>query len=367
LEVYVKANDESLPWDRPDMLRYECEFSVPEMPGGVSDEPLDLSNVLLADKTPAKPSFTSVKPPASQASGQKSVGGLHDNLDLLGYVAMTYRQNKDAIQTWQGKASIESRYTGEKMAMGHDYSATAQFVFDRARKSLCWNTTLNRWTQSREGREEPQPAPQISNGMVTPDAFYRVGSGSSGWPANPAKRPLTLTIAASGDPRSERLQPQLYDFNPLYYLDTFRGDVARDLSFYIGAADHPGLANTKVIREGDLVTIDMGTKESYNRYTLSLSHGCNPVSCSGVSPGMTSEWRWTYEKVDGIWLPKTWMETVHQKGVRDEQRNVTFVENRVNQPVEPAAFSLPRLGVERGDKVQDRRTQPVTQYQYEGE
>jgi hypothetical protein len=49
--------------------------------------------------------------------------------------------------------------------------------------------------------------------------------------------------------------------------------------------------------------------------------------------------------------------------LRCGQRTVTFVENRVNQPVEPAAFSLPRLGVQRGDKVQDRRTRPMCQYQ----
>ena len=58
---------------------------------------------------------------------------------------------------------------------------------------------------------------------------------------------------------------------------------------------------------------------------------------------------------------------MHQKDGRDEQCKVTFVENVVNQPVEPAAFSPPGLGVERGDKVQDRRTQPMNQYQYEGE
>jgi hypothetical protein len=46
---------------------------------------------------------------------------------------------------------------------------------------------------------------------------------------------------------------------------------------------------------------------------------------------------------------------------------VTFIENLVNQAVEPAEFSLPRLGLQRGDKVQDRRTQPMSQYQYEGE
>jgi hypothetical protein len=198
---------------------------------------------------------------------------------------------------------------------------------------------------------------------MTPEALYRYGADLS--PANPANRPLTLTIASLKDPHDGRMQPQLYDFNPLYYLETFRGDVARDLSGYLGWADQPGLATMKVVREGDHVTIDMGTKESYNRYTLSLSQGCNPISCEGVTPGMTSEWRWTYEVRDGIWLPKTWTETVHDGDRRDEQRKVTFVESRVNQRVDPAAFSIPRLGLERGDTINDQRTKQ--RYQYEGE
>jgi hypothetical protein len=246
--------------------------------------------------------------------------------------------------------------------MGHEYSATVRFVFDRARKSVRWNATLDRWTQSREGVKTPQPVPQILNGMQTPEALYRFGNYGS--PGDPSKRPLTLTIYGADDPSHERIQPQLYDFNPLFYLDTSRGDVARDLSFYLGSVDHPGASRIKVIRAGDQVTIDMSSGESFNRYTLSLSQGCNPISDETVEPrGTTWQYRWTYELRDGIWLPKTWTETVRERDSRD--RKVTFVENTVNQKVEPAAFSLSRLGLQRGDNIDDRRT--GQKYQFEGE
>ena len=364
LDVHIEAKDERLPWDRPDHLRYSYEFSVPEIPGGVSDEPLDLGRVPLTDKTPKKPSFADVKPPAPQAPGAKSVGSLRDNLDLLRYVVMTNSQNKAKIHTWQGTATVESRETYEKMTSGQDYYATVQFVFDRTKKSVRWNETLEKLANIRQGHEEPQPVPQIANGMMTPEGLYRLGRYDE--PGNRARRPLELTIYSPSD-SSERMEPQRYDFNPLYYLDTFRGDVARDLSAYAGWADGPGMAGMKVIREGDHVTIDMGTNESFNRYTLSLSQGCNPVGCGAADPGMTSEWRWTYELQDGIWLPKSWTETVHAKNSREEQRKVTFVENLVNRPVEPAAFSLPRLGLQRGDNVRDQRTGPTSGYPYEGE
>jgi hypothetical protein len=210
----------------------------------------------------------------------------------------------------------------------------------------------------------PQPVPQISNGMITPEAVYRVGSFGS--PVNPDRRPLTLTIWSPDDPSDGRLQPQLYDFNPLFYIETPRGDVARDLSVYLGWIDHPGLGGTKVIRDGDQVTIDMGTNDSFNRVSLSLTQGCNPISYeSAGSPGSTWQYRGTYELRDGVWLPKTWIETVRAKDSHDTDRKVTFVENIVNQPVEPAVFSFSRLGLQRGDNVDDRRT--GQKYQYTGE
>ena len=44
LSVYVQVKEEILPWERPQLLCYEGEFSMPKIPGGVSDEPLDLGN-----------------------------------------------------------------------------------------------------------------------------------------------------------------------------------------------------------------------------------------------------------------------------------------------------------------------------------
>ena len=251
--------------------------------------------------------------------------------------------------------------------MGQEYSATVQFVFDRARKSVRWNETLEKWTKIARGQEDPQPVPQILNGMMTPEGLYRFGSHGS--PGNPAKRPLVLTIASLEDRHEGRMQPHLFDFNPLYYYhrNSPHADLVGDLSQLIGRADDPRIAFIKVIREADQVTIDTGSGKAKSYYTISLSQGCNPIIHETTRPEITQEYRWTYELRDGIWLPKTWSETAHEKDRRDVKREVTFVENLVNQPIESAAFSLPRLGLQRGDKVQDRRTQPMNQYQYEGE
>jgi protocatechuate 3,4-dioxygenase beta subunit len=366
LDIYVQEKGDTLPWERSPLRRYECDVSVPEIPGGVSEEPLDLGKVALIDKSPKRFSFDGVSPPAPQATGEKSVGGPRENKELLRYLIATYQQNKAKIRSWQGQATIQNRtvynINNEKEMSGVDYFAKVQFVFDREQKSVRWNDTLEKSSQITQGKEEPQSVPKILNGMMTPKALYRFGLYGS--PGDPAKRQLTLKIAPPED-IDGRMQTQLYDFNPLVFLDTFRGDVAEDLSSYLGWADEHGAAGTKITREGDLVTIDMGTNDMYNRYTLSLSQGCNPVTCSGVEPRMTSEYRWTYENRDGIWLPKTWTYTVREKDRRTEDRTVTFVENVLNEKVDADAFTIPKLGVKRGDEVDDRRTKQ--RYQYEGE
>jgi beta-lactamase regulating signal transducer with metallopeptidase domain/protocatechuate 3,4-dioxygenase beta subunit len=403
LNVEVRAKGETLPWEQLLYVRYACSFSVPEIPGGVSDEPLDLGVVKLREISRPEPPPAAVKPPPPQAAGEKTVGQLQDNPELLRYIAVTFKQNKEKIRTWQGKATIENRSLSQQGAVGQAYSATAAFVFDGPRKSVRWNTTLDTWTQIRDGQEEPQPVPQISNGMVTPEGFYRVASGgSSGWPVDPARRPLTMTIDAVG---RDRFQPQLFDFNPLFYFGTSRGELPRELSRPVARAEtdaeradrasatplsvksedgHPTInvapepMRSKVTREGDQVTIDSSLAElSLSvRYTISLKHGCNVTGSDEVRPGSSREQHWTYELRDGIWLPNNWSETVRRKDSPDNQRTVTFVENFVNRPVEPGAFSLPRLGLQRGDKVQDKRTQPAdvprgampwNEYQYQGE
>ncbi|MHB1037353.1 MAG: carboxypeptidase regulatory-like domain-containing protein [Pirellulales bacterium] len=357
LSVSIKLKEDLLPWEQTRSVIYHCEFSVPEIPGGVSDEPLDLGNLTLQGEAPRELPAGPVKPPAPQRAGEKSVGGLRDNLELLRYVLMTCRQNQAKIRTWQGKATIASREAYETRAIGVDYSANAQFVFDRARKSVRWNTTLEQWTVSRKGVKEPQPVPQISNGMQTPAGFYRVDQGDS--PVNPARRPLPLTID-SPDVSFGRMQ---YDFNPLHYysLDPPYGSLVELLSNYLARTSEPAIAMIKVIREGDLVTIEQLRSASYS---ISLSQGCNPVRYISQLSQSTRECHWTYELRDGIWLPKTWTETIHEQNTRDLERKVTFVENRVNQPVEPEAFSLSRLGLKPGDNVDDRRT--GQKYQYEG-
>ena len=210
--------------------------------------------------------------------------------------------------------------------------------------------------------DDPQPAPQILNGMQTPEALYRYGYYGS--PGNPAGQKMSLWIYSFPQ---ERINQNQFDFNPLYYLGTDRGEVSHDISGYLNIRDQPGITGIKIVREGDNVTIDLSLREITQSYTVSLSQGCNPISFETKYSGSTWEYHWTYENVEGIWLPKTWTKSEHQKDQSDEERKVTFVENLLNRPVDAGAFSISSLGIHPGDEVQDRRTDPPRKYNYEGE
>jgi thiol-disulfide isomerase/thioredoxin len=390
LKAHMTSTEPRLPWERPKMLCYEGSFTMPEIAGGVSDEPLDLGSVQMVDKTPPAPRLDSVQPPASMPAGAKRVGGLRDHVELLRYVAAQNQQNKGKIRTWKGMATVEDRESADEEGVGYDSSTTVGFVFDQARKSVRWNETLDKWMRIERGQRIPQATPQIFNGMVTPGGLYRFAQ-SDDVLDDSDKRPMVLTICEPDDGSWGRLvkdsygrqQPPFRDFNPMAGFDVgmfpfgdfsvlssidflmLRGGLGQDLSVYLALADSPGLAGIKVILSGDTIMIDIGDADVCVRYTLSLSQGCNPIACDSILPVGHSEWRWTYESVDGIWVPKTFSETSHRKGKCDEQRKVTFVENRVNLSVEPGAFDLYRLGIQVGDKVVDQRT--GQEYIYLGE
>ena len=101
------------------MLRYACDISIPEIPGGVSDRPLDLGNLTLIDKSPKKLSSAPVKPPTPQARAKGRSAGCATNWELDAVVA-TYQENKAKIKTWQGRAKIEcrSKFDYDKQADG---------------------------------------------------------------------------------------------------------------------------------------------------------------------------------------------------------------------------------------------------------
>jgi protocatechuate 3,4-dioxygenase beta subunit len=360
----VKADADNMPWEFPETLRYKADCIVPDVQGGVNDEPLDLGLVQLKDESGKELPTTPVKMPGPQAPGEKTVGTMADHFELLRYVIATNKENTQKIKTWQGKANVDSRsifvHSGTKT--GSNYSDVVEFVFDRSKKSIRWNNTLNKYSRINDGVDDPLPVPQIINGMFTPEAFYRYGSYGS--PGNPATQKLNLWIHSF--PR-ERINRYQFDFNPLYYLETERRAVAKDISGYMKLIDQQGFTGIKITREGDNVTIDFSLRGNTQYYTVSLSQGCNPIHMETKDPTSTWVYHWTYENIDGIWLPKTWTESVHQKDQRDEERKVTFVDNVVNRPVDAGAFSLPSLGVKPGDNVQDRRIDPPRQYNYEEE
>jgi hypothetical protein len=144
-------------------------------------------------------------------------------------------------------------------------------------------------------------------------------------------------------------------------LLTPRGNLAGDLAGYIQLAEEPCLGRVKVQRDGDLVVFDIGPTDGFNRHTISLSQGCNPVVYDAIQEESTWQCRWTWEKRDAVWLPASWSKTERQPG-RSSEWKVTFAEHVVNQKLPDDAFSLATLGLQPGDEIHDMRTQKRSKY-----
>ena len=230
LGVMLKAKDGGLPWDRPELLRYSGEI-IRSRYARRRERPTAGLGQRAARGQDAQETILCLGQAARSPSRGRKEQSANCGTIWTCCVTSLRPTGRTRRRSKHGKARprVERRQVYGKEAVGQDYSATVQFVFDRARKSIRWNTTLEKWAKIVQGHDDPQPVPQIINGMMTPEGLYRFGSYES--PGNPKNRPLVLTITSvafvPGRPHEGQLQPQQYDFNPLYYysLNQQHGDL----------------------------------------------------------------------------------------------------------------------------------------------
>ena len=219
---------------------------------------------------------TPITPPAAQAPGEKTVGTMIDHLELLRYIVATNRENTQKIRTWHGKADVQVPISLCTQRRRKPASITpprwSSSSIGRKNRSA-GRILLNRYSRINDSADDPQPVPQILNGMLTPEAFYRYGSlrfaRQSGRPKNES---VDLLVSQRADqPVSIRFQSALLPGNGV------AAEVAKDISGYLNMLDQPGITGIKIMREGDNVTVDHSLRDITQYYTVSLSQGCNPI------------------------------------------------------------------------------------------
>ena len=290
------------------------------------------------------------------------------DIELLRLVATAHQANRAKIRTWQGRAQIEVIHSDANGVIMRD-KQTVDFLSDRSRDVTRWKWTHDE-RKVRKGLEiEGQLVPDILletiNAMTTRRGFYRRAPTTT---TREGRRLNTIVIWPS-----QRVRSGSYSdcFDPMWYLTGHMtkclDDLVERLAFLYRRVKNEGISDIIATRQGDSVFLQLGDEHLLNRHIFDLSKGGNVVKYHAASDDSTELREWTYEQVDGAWLPKTFVFTYDVKspstyGETSRTRSVTFVENVLNSPIPVSQFSFDALGYQDGEQVTDQRPQNPSIY-----
>jgi len=294
-----------------------------------------------------------------QPASLEKRGGLKGNAELLKIVAEAYLANKERIQTWSGRATIESQsYEEGRTTKDRRLKSSVSFAYDRQRGATRWNYRQeeDRWVIDNNDVKINRK-PYLNNGMKKDGVFYQLYNYKED---SDERRTMTIRPLryAEGGMFSE-------DFDPMWYLTKAGENLNERLEFYSRNANNPNISDAEVTADGNQVVLETTSPGVINRYKFDLSAGGNLVSYFGSDSQVTEWYYWRYEKIKDIWVPKSFThihvsaskyEGTKHKYWMNEIRKIEFVENKINEPLDAAEFSFAKMGLRPGDSIYDGRT-----------
>jgi peroxiredoxin len=294
--------------------------------------------------------------------------GTKGDIELLRLVATAHQANRARIRTWQGRAQIEIVRADANSVIMRD-KQTVGFFSDRSLDVTRWKWTHNeryiRKGLEIEGHPVPDTLLETVNAMTTRGGFYRNA------PAITTREGQRLNTLVIWPPEKARRDSYSDCFDPMWYLTGHMtkclDDLVERLAFLYRRVKNEGISDIIATRQGDLVFLQLGDERLLNRHTFDLSKDGNVVKYYAASDGGTEVREWTYEQIDGAWVPKTFVfsHDVKSPGTYGETirtRKVSFVENILNQPIPVSQFSFGALEYHDGEQVTDQRPEKPSVY-----
>lgn len=278
----------------------------------------------------------------------------------LTLVAKENQANRDAIRTWRGKVKITQSVTST--SHGHPVKRTTirtvSYVYDRAANKYLFVVHQTEDKGENAGKDPKLPQQVQWEGIRTSEGFYRVhrwegenakGSGQKGREARP--------IMTIGPPAQEKKGDLSPDFDPFLYLCVQGLDVHEWLMFLAEKGKVKGGPDLTVSRTASRISVLLDSpKVSKNLYVFDLDQGGNPVQVDGEGAGVAVQRKRTFAKVAGIWVPTSSSTTNKNSRNGDvNEAHVEWIENVVNEPTPEGAFTLDKVGIQPGDRVNDSR------------
>ena len=287
--------------------------------------------------------------------------GPKGDIELLRLVATVHQANRARIRTWQGQAQIEVISADANGVIQRD-KTSVDFLSDRSRDVTRWKWTHNeryiRKGLEIEGHPVPDTLLETISAMTTRGGFYRRA------PAITTREGQRLNTIVIWPPEKARRGSYSDCFDPMWYLTGHMtkclDDLVDRLAFLYRRVKNEGVSDIIATRDGDLVFLQRGNEHLLNRHTFDLSRGGNVVKYYAHSNNGIELREWTYEQIDGAWIPKTFAFSHDVKspgtfGETSRTRSVTFVDNVLNRPIPVSQFSFEALGYKDGEQVTDQR------------
>jgi hypothetical protein len=283
--------------------------------------------------------------------------GSKGDIELLRLVATAHQANRAKIRTWRGLAQIENTHEDANGVIIRE-KTTVDFLSDRRRAVTRWKWTHNE-QYVRKGVDSLEILREPFTAMITREGYYRHAPGIT---TLDGERLNTLVIQP---PEKARSGSYTDCFDPMWYLTGHMAKVTDDLverlAFLYSQVKNDGVTQITSTRDGNLVILENKDGGIFNRHTFDLSQGGNVVKYEAGSDNVAELRTWSYEQVDSVWIPKTFVFSYQYKtpdvfGGTKRTRSITFVKNILNQPVDISEFSLESLGYSNSEQVSDTRS-----------
>ena len=290
------------------------------------------------------------------SSSETLIAASKDVREMVRLVKEAHQNNLEQIRTWKGKGTVSHQVEegdGDSFVM----KANATFVIDRNKDANRWNVNVHTKKDKVEGQVEVTP-PYLQANMLKEGKYYDYFPG-----AKDKEGETQNALVIWPKERYNKTTRHNAQFNAMDYLNCPDRDLYVPFdNWYENPEDRKMTVNGNILDVEDRFIPnnmpEMG--EVVFQYEFDLSKGGSPVYYrhENKSAELETISKWTYENVDGVWLPLTYSYQNLSGGETRPMKKwlnlITFKKNIVNEPIDPCEFTIEKLGVTKDTPITDR-------------
>ena len=262
---------------------------------------------------------------------------------LLAKAADRVSENLSAIITWQGRVEIVD--TTIRDGKTTRSTTTTKFEYESDGNQLRFDSVTVQPNKTYE-----------YTAVRTKDSYARLGPWEAGTQSGDKSNDYLVNSLIIGGLDRESPGVGSPDFDPFVMFKISGRSPEKFLRQTYDHRDHP--RDMSVSRSGSIIKIAQASEISPWFYEFDIEKASLPVSVrGGGKPGYVQEtWKFSYVKVDGVFLPSRLVYTnKNPRRATEIERIINVVEQTINSPVDPSRFDPMKIELQPGDVIRDLR------------